>query len=175
MKLIKYTYTIKKIKPPLILDTPDIKFSLNFKLKMKYIFLTGKASLQTLTLIFRQIFHEVNFEAKAFKFQHKLSSQLTVCVDCDLDKIDFDLNKYKEQITQIKNLKAIICLDTLNPRPEKLFKIFEIIKSVFNLNELNTKTHFMFYASTDQTISLESFRRDAFQFDLRLFLHCSIR
>jgi len=134
---------------------------------MKYIFLTGRATLQTLTLIFKEIFHSTNFEAKNFKFKHQLSNQLTVFVDCELEKIDFNLTEYKEQINEFrKNLKAIICLDTLNPRPEKLVNIVQIIKSVFDLNELKTKTHFLFSFSSDRTLSLETFRKDAMHFNI---------
>ena len=133
---------------------------------MDYIFVTGKVSLQTLNTVFIDIFQAANFQVKELKFEYNISKNLTVVVDCDLGKLDFNLNEYKAKAFKLKpNLKAIICLDCLNPRPESLFTNVELLRSVFDLNELKSKTYFLFTYSNKE-LTQNRFRDDAMHFNL---------
>jgi len=132
---------------------------------MDYIFVTGKASFETLSLVFNKIFQVVNFQIMEPKFDYQISENLTVVVDCDLGTLNFNLNDYKHKANLMRpNLKAIICLDSLNPRPDSLFTNVELLAKVFDSNELNMKTFFLF-TYYNRELTQDIFRKDAMEYN----------
>lgn len=112
---------------------------------MNYIFLTGRASLKTITLIFRDVFDAVNFTAESSKFDHKLPGNLKVRVDCNANQGDIDFDNYKQKVKDFKldSLKAIIFLDDSNNQDGSFKIIKDMLKSDLILNTLNAKTYFI--------------------------------
>jgi hypothetical protein len=98
---------------------------------------------------------DIEYESDEYKFM----------VHLGLEKLNFDTNNFNETCRKIKrNLTAIICFDNLTPRSNYLNENLDILRIVFEAEELREKLN-VFFTFTGQPCGLEELRKDVLEFD----------
>lgn len=125
---------------------------------MDYILITGVATNQTINFLLKDVFQQSNIEINSFRFEHKISNNKTLLINCNHFEDTFILKAFKDRCNQIKsNITAIICLETLNPRPEYLNNSLELLESIFRTSELRDKLY-LFLTDNQKSKQIQTIR-----------------
>ena len=132
---------------------------------MQYILITGIACEEKIRFLLKEVFH-TRIQTQGNKFELKISNNRTILVNCNLLSESFSLDALKTKCNQIRHsLIAIICLDTLNPRPEHLEHTIEILENIFCSNELNKKIYLFFTNNQTPPKTLITIRNEFLRVD----------
>ena len=138
------------------LNTPELKGAL----------VTGSADddEDTKKLLFQDLFRIQNFPTSS-KNDFYLRNHFKIIEYCNLNKLSFDKNDFRRKIQAETNLKAIICIENLNPRPETLLNDINILKNTFTAADLRNNLYFYFTFSTKH-VDLNEFREAFLEYDM---------
>jgi hypothetical protein len=141
------SYYTKKLEP-------SNKSNLTESERYKEIYLiTGSASEENIRLLLKKKFNLDTYNPSTKEYS--LSDDcIQIVVNCNLFRHDFSFIDFKNKCNEIKSdLKEIICLENLNPRPETLVDDMNILKKVFASKELKEKMTICFTSSQQKNLS----------------------
>ena len=117
---------------------------------MNWVLVTGSADEDSKRILFQKLFHADETTIDLNKNGYLISDY------SNLSSISFDLNTFKLKCEQLKSsLKAIICIENLNPRPETLLNDFKVLVNVFTTEELRNHLHLFITFSSKHVDSKE--------------------
>ena len=126
----------------------------------KSILITGSTNTENLNLILSD-FDVKNISNIAEK--KYVIEDCTLFIEIDLDRTHFDISTFENKINTFPNLKAIICLENLNPRPETLVNNIKILGDAFEQKLLKTNLYFCF--TSNNKLDINYVRESALQFN----------
>lgn len=146
--------------PKISLNTEKINNN-NLKKNEKYILISGSADDKAKKLLYEYLF-QIKYDSSIQQIEY---NQYKIIEQTNLNRLSFDRTLFRNRCNEIRsNLKAIICLENLNPRPETLLNDITILSECFNPNELKEKIFFVFTFSNGSKSSTE-LRDDILKFD----------
>jgi hypothetical protein len=124
--------------------------------------IAGSASEENIRLLLKKKFNLDSYNP--FISKYDLNNNIRVVVNCNFHKYDFDFNKFENVCNEIKsNLKEIICLENLNPRPETMQQDMNILRDVFTSKELKSLLVICFTSS--KQLNLKEIQKDTKSFN----------
>ena len=135
-----------------------------FKQRKETILITGYVHEDKLQFLLEKVYKiHGNYEKSKTKYE---SNDYEFILYFGLERGDFDRQKFSETCRSINRLKAIICLEHLNPRSNSLKGNLEEMRIVFTADELREKLYVFFTFGTSTTpSSLEKLREEVLDFN----------
>ena len=133
----------------------------------KRFLITGSPKLESLIFLLRNVFsikepsNDLNKDYETDKF--------IVTIACDLERANFNFESFQTRCNNIrKNLRAIITIENLNPRPETLMNSMKKLGEIFSSSELEKSLYVIFTSNDniDETYIRESFLQFNAVFDI---------
>ena len=124
--------------------------------------IAGSASEANIKLLLSKKFNFDSYDPKINEYN--VTNSIKVVINCGFHKNNFDIDSFKRKYSEIqKDLKEIICLENLNPRPETMLQDMNILRDVFTTSELRNKMIICFTSSSP--ISLKEIQHAANEFN----------
>ena len=129
--------------------------------KEQYILISGSADDEAKKQLYECLF-QIKYDSS---IEQREYNRFKIIEQTDLNRLEFNKTNFIDKCNKIKNnLKAIICLENLNPRPETLLNDVKILSECFTSNELKEKIFFVFTFSNGSK-DLVEFRNDILKFN----------
>ena len=129
--------------------------------KEQYILISGSADDEAKKQLYECLF-QIKYDSS---IEQREYNRFKIIEQTDLNRLEFNKTNFIDKCNKIKNnLKAIICLENLNPRPETLLNDVKILSECFTSNELKEKIFFVFTFSNGSKYLVE-LRNDILKFN----------
>ena len=126
----------------------------------KYIIVVGSEDEDTKRTIFAELFN-LNYETTQGVYQFQ---DFSIIEKCDSLESQSEIDNFRVECDNIRaNIKYILCIEKLNPRPQTLDIHLEILRGIFSKEELNEKLNIIF--TSDNLNNLKSLRANAVDFN----------
>jgi hypothetical protein len=138
------------------------------KCKKKYILIItnfGIANQERLRIMLKNIYNiEGEYECEVQEYESK-KYKFLIC--SRMDGSSFNREHFQNSVYSVKsNIKAIICLENLNPRSNYLKGNLDELRQVFTADELWKKLYVFFsFGTSKKPSSLEKLREDVLDFN----------
>jgi len=133
----------------------------------KRFLITGSPKLESLIFLLRNVF-SIKEPSNDFNKDYE-TDKFIITIACDLERANFNFKSFQTRCNNIRrNLRAIITIENLNPRPETLNNSMKKLGEIFSSSELEKSLYVIFTSNDniDETYIRESFLQFNVVFDI---------